>query len=287
MIFEVIYEKPHNNWCVNNVYDNIFNELVKKYKNHIFKHINTTSFYPVGPGEYYSPHLMVIKNPLNKKYILLSYWDISDDLFLEQNGWKNIDDLTQFISTSGLAYKHKKNIPFSYITYSTDMENIINELYNKNYLDISHKLCFRGYLYNFRLYLKNNSDIFVTNDKLIPYDYLLELKKHKIGLSLNGNGEICNRDIEILGLGVPLLRPVLKCKFYTPLIPDYHYISYNETSSYEETKHNLITKYEEIKNNDEYLRFISNNGRKWYEQNGTLLSNVQLAIKIINLNTLI
>jgi hypothetical protein len=287
MEINVYYEKPHNGWSVTTIYDRVFNSLRESYPSIDFVHINTPQFYPVGPGEIYSPHLMVIKNTKNKKYILVSYWDVSDDLFYEGNGWINLKKRVQFISTSGLSFKHDLNEPLSYPVYSVEVESLIENIYQNDQITRDNDvLTFRGFLYLFREYLSLDPFFNVTNERLSYYNYLVELKKCKIGLGLNGAGEICNRDIEILGLGTPLLRPRLESVFYNKLIPDYHYISFEIGENHESTKQNLLEKFNSVKDNPEFLNFISQNGRKWYEENGTIESNKKILINTINLKKL-
>ena len=48
-----------------------------------------------------------------------------------------------------------------------------------------------------------------------------------------------------------------------------------------------IKKYEEIKYNYELLNTISNNGLDWFKSNGSMISNVEILKKIINLDKLI
>lgn len=288
MEIEVIYEKPHNGWSVTEIFDRTFKSLCNLYPEHNFVHINSSQFYPVGPGEMYSPHLMVIRNKENLKYILVSYWDVSGDLFYRENGWIDIENRVQFISSSGLAFKQDLNYPLSYPVYSVEIELLIENIFQNDEIkrDLD-TLTFRGFLYLFREYLSRDPFFKIKNERLPYYDYLSEIKRCKIGLSLNGAGEICNRDIEIMGLGTPLFRPKLEAVFYDKLVPDYHYISFDVANGYEATKENLLLKYHSVKNDLEYLQFISRNGRKWYEENGTIEANKNILIKTINLIKLI
>jgi hypothetical protein len=47
-----------------------------------------------------------------------------------------------------------------------------------------------------------------------------------------------------------------------------------------------IDQYNKIKNNDEYLTFISENGYKWFLENGTIDANVKILTEIIDFKLL-
>jgi hypothetical protein len=123
-----------------------------------------------------------------------------------------------------------------------------------------------------------------------------EMKKYKAALSLPGGTEICNRDIECFGIGVPVIRPSLQINFEDPLIPNYHYISfyqpcdytpmgYPSYQSYEDFKKNLIYTWNKVKNDKEYLSFIAENSKSWFDRNCKMESNLKFISKKINLNT--
>ncbi len=123
------------------------------------------------------------------------------------------------------------------------------------------------------------------------------MRKYKASLSLPGGTEICNRDIECFGIGVPVVRPALQINFEDPLIPNYHYISfyhpcdynpmgYPNYQSYEDFKKNLIHTWNKVKNDTEYLNFISKNAKDWFDRNCKMESNLRFISKKINLNLL-
>ena len=78
------------------------------------------------------------------------------------------------------------------------------------------------------------------------------------------------------------MRPILNQKFHNELIPNFHYIGF-EFNPEPIIQMNIIkNKYDEIKNNNELLEFISNNGYNWYIKNGTIEANVNILIDIFN-----
>ena len=77
-----------------------------------------------------------------------------------------------------------------------------------------------------------------------------------------------------------------KCtQFKEPLIPNVHYIPFDGISLPEKLD-GLIKKWEEVKNNYEFLEYIGDNAREWYLRNAKLDSQINLFINSINLNIL-
>jgi hypothetical protein len=125
------------------------------------------------------------------------------------------------------------------------------------------------------------------DDNKIPItDYLMELDNTKISLSLNGAGEICNRDIEILSMKSVLLRPKLTQTFHNGLIDGVHYIGFEYNDDPKLQTDIILKKFNEIKDNENLLKNISENGYKWYLNNGTIKSNVNILEKIVDINLL-
>jgi len=114
----------------------------------------------------------------------------------------------------------------------------------------------------------------------IPFDqYLQESFQFKLAFSIGGGGgvmcgDLCFRDIEMFGLGIPLMRPTLITESYEPLIPNFHYIAVDAEfdSEYkymnpDALSKNIATRYREVINDDELLNFVKDNAKKWYENN--------------------
>jgi len=188
--------------------------------------------------------------------------------------------------------------PISYVCMNMSCENIISKLNPDRTKAKVEKLPFRGYLYEFRKFLSEDNRFDVvdkTKNMLSVENYINEIANVNINLSLNGAGEICNRDIEILGTGTALFRPELKCRFHNPLIPDYHYIAVNTSDIstdinfwkyYQILADRMYEKFKEVKDNDEYIDFVSKNGKKWYDENGTVEKNAEIILNLINLDKL-
>lgn len=227
---------------------------------------------------------------------------------------KQLDNKTYFLrySNSGLYFFTNLDIlkPFLYPVYDTYFDNYIKTKFTENSLskskDREEKLFFRGHLawQPRRLTCEkiNTKDIVFTQEKVFQEDYIKYLMKYRCGISLNGNAEICNRDIEYMALGMPVIRPLLKhTKMYDDLIPNFHYIAYDfqRYSSdnaihlacplnydYTELAESLINRWNEVKNDYEFLDYIGYNARKWYIKNGTNINHAKLFVNQVDLNLL-
>jgi len=109
---------------------------------------------------------------------------------------------------------------------------------------------------------------------LNPEPYFEEVAHHKIGLSIPGAGEMCYRDVEYMAIGIPMLRLEYESNFNPPLIPNHHYISIDrpEGLSYKQEREGspelakmYIERFMEVKDDIEFLQFVSNNAREYYD----------------------
>ena len=275
-MIEVTYEIPHTNWTTTNMYHKFYSYLSENYE---CIHKEPTR---IGYGSPNSPHMMTIKNIENNKYFVVSYWDYNDDVYNSSYGW-DVDNMVELFTSSGIHCFDFKFTPFSYMAYTTEYD-----IYSKNIVPYDEKpnneLTFRGYLHGMRHWLNALNEIPMKNDTVSTFDYFTELTNNKICLSLNGCGEICNRDIEIMAAGSVLLRPLLKQKFHNELIPNVHYIPFDNSNDPVEQMRIIKDKYNEVKNDDNLLRKISNNGYEWYLKNGTVQANVDILKSILNIN---
>jgi hypothetical protein len=268
-----------------------------------------------------------IVNPINKKYILISFFDNWKYHFMSHLGW-DAENMVQFFYPGGFNYldyytfKHQsKNNPdlkfpnnientykqFFYGPYFDCCYDFMDELYETNKISMKEKkLFFRGWMWDFRKKMTdnlNNEEIVIidknTDNQNMEYStYLSDLSKYKVSLSLPGGNEMCNRDIECFGIGIPVIRPNLNISYPDPLIPNYHYIScyhscdytidgHPKYISYDDFKSNLIKVWNFVKNNDEYLSFISKNAKEWFDRNCKLETNLQYILNKIELNKLL
>lgn len=177
-------------------------------------------------------------------------------------------------------------------------------------IELDERLYWRGSLYSSNVpdnYLGVRKTIellpnYLTQDQFyfgnypIPFEhYISESTKFKLALSIGGGGgaicgDFCFRDIEMFGLGIPLLRPEYVVTTQNPLTPDYHYISvdveFNEDFKYsspDKLAKRISERYKEVIKDSEFLDYISYNARKWYLDNLTYPNITNIIINSLNL----
>lgn len=260
-----------------------------------------------GPSSKFGPWFLVIENDETKKYILVSYWDkLVDVLEHQDTTFWDTDNCLEIITSIGVHSEDYYYIPrdyeytpFSYLTCTPESEIAIEAEYSSDRkLMIPHKPKFRGALYNFREFLKsdNRFTVISRNEENLTYtDYIKELSQESVSISLNGGGEVCHRDIEIMGLGNVLIRQEFVAKFHDPLIPNYHYIAvpYRDLGEYTPREEywqimadRFYDAYQRVINDPQLIQKISKNARDWYIRNGTTDQHVELLKTLVNFEKL-
>jgi hypothetical protein len=134
-------------------------------------------------------------------------------------------------------------------------------------------------------------------------EYLEKLIKSKIGISYyldldkyntpyDHPGEFCYRDIEYILCGVPFIRIEFKDQLYDPILANHHYISIPREHAYVAYERYgdrglselYISKYNEIKDDQHFLDFISKNQIKWSNRNLMNNNKEKLTFKLLELN---
>lgn len=110
-------------------------------------------------------------------------------------------------------------------------------------------------------------------------EYLKLLTKSKFGLCLSGYGPKCNREIELMCMGVvPIITPLVDLTFFNPLTEGKHYIRVNQPSEIKEK----ISKISQ-----QQWEEMSNNCIEWYESNCSINGSFNTTIKILEKNNMI
>jgi hypothetical protein len=227
---------------------------------YIIEFVDNGDFYILSASDYPSyPISQIIykeqNNPHLKK-VLVSQFDR--------------DGMTPFID---LKNQHKY-IPWIYFpTIDYNLEEIYSK--RKNLSSYVDKLYFRGSDIKNRPILQNfESEYFQGYDPIGGPDvYFDELIQYKVGLSVGGRAEFCYRDIEYMAIGVPFLRFEYRSEMNPKLIPNFHYISVEKPSDLkydrlgDQSHVNLLLKrFIEVKDDQTFLNFISNNARNFYQE---------------------
>lgn len=128
-------------------------------------------------------------------------------------------------------------------------------------------------------------------------EYLESLCNHNLALSyytdldkyttpFDHPGEFCYRDMEYVSLGVPFIRIEYKDSVYNGLYPNYHYISIPREKAHEAYKSHgdegvadlLESKFLEIKDNKDFLNYISKNQIEWFDTYAKIPNCFELTI---------
>lgn len=186
----------------------------------------------------------------------------------------------------------KKFSPWIYFPSNIfDLDSVYKE--RKATTEFVEKFFFRGTSIEDRAILsKFNPDYFEGGLPIAAFDgYARILIKHKVALSIAGRGEFCYRDVENFAIGAPIMRFEFNNEMYMPLIPNYHYISIERPDDLPldrmGEKHHaemLEKRFLEVKDDMNFLNFISDNARKYYEDCLSINGSINLTYKILNLN---
>lgn len=276
----------------------------KDYPDINFNYINSSQItYEKGlptirscPGCKYSHFFVIIENPDNKKYIVISYWDKLKDIMHVDSYW-DLENCVEIFPSAGVheddfSYKpiNLKYTPISPLTIYKSVEEECQNLYKLNVPKNTPKsIFFRGPNYGFRQYLSQNDNRFIiSHDRVDSKTYVKEMAKNAINIDINAVAEISGRTIDAMALGTALLRPKLTIKYHNELIPDYHYVQVRceDLSDWPRLADAYIERFEQLKKEEDYVRYVSINGRKWYEENATIDAHVNVLRKKIDLNKL-
>lgn len=109
-----------------------------------------------------------------------------------------------------------------------------------------------------------------------PYsqdEYLEKISNSKFGLCLAGYGPKCNREIELMGLGVvPLVTDNVCTEYYQPLIEGQHFLRVNSIQSVKDAVESCPRSRWE---------YMSHNCRTWYEKNCSRQGSYETTLRIV------
>lgn len=242
---------------------------------------------------------MVIENEETKEFVIMSVSDNLTGLILNHKS----NELCKKILVSQFdrenIFAHVKNnllmekyFPWIYFPSNQYDIDMLYE-YRKSQPNTIDKFCFWGTSLEYRPILSHFNSNYFDGGRPIGefYNYAKRLLQYRVALSVAGVGEFCYRDIENFGMGIPTIRFQYKNELYSPLIPNYHYISIDRPQDLdidrEGNEHHakmIEDRFLEIKDDSDFLDFISNNARKYYEEYLTKESGINLTYRILELN---
>lgn len=248
---------------------------------------------------------IIIENEKNQFVIFTATDIITPPLLLEKNN-PNLKKvfISQYYSENVKANVKDDNIyiekysPWIYFPHSTiNLEPFFHKRkYITNFID---KMVFRGVTAHRQIVNYFSKDIMDGPEFLnSELEYYEDIIKYKVGLSTGGRGEFCYRDIEYMAIGIPFLRFTYQSKMLPGLIPNFHYISVDvpddlpvdphrdnmphDSRGTEQHAELLSKRFLEVKDDRDFLEFISRNARIYYETYLAPVQNVKYTISLIN-----
>lgn len=158
--------------------------------------------------------------------------------------------------------------------------------------DLKDKMVFRGTSLDDRSILGLMNPDFFDGPNVIggAETYFSDIINYKVGLSVAGRGELCYRDVEYMAIGLPFIRFEYISELNPNLIPNYHYIAVkrpddlliDRAGSIEHAKM-IEDRFLEIKDDEKFLNFISNNAREYYKKYLSYDNNVNHTLNILGI----
>lgn len=288
----------HDDYLTSHCHKAIVDALEEANPSIEFNRVDNRSF-NAHANDKYGYHSLIIENDATKKYLVVTYMDKCHYMKVQDKGW-DLENCEAIYASSGYhqqdffyePYEGLELTPFTYSIATRSMQDAIDECHSIK-PTMPPKPPFRGKLYNFRNYIVNDDRFNVQGEFRSPKDYAFEMAANTMNMSLNGAGEICQRDLEVLAMGTTLFRETLCAQFHNPLIPNYHYIAIDcepikktirdEFEYYEAQCEVYMDRWNEVKDDTKLLEEVAKNGKEWYEANGRPKQHGEVALQAIDL----
>lgn len=254
--------------------------------------------------------MLTIVNRDNNKAILINLADRLEPNILPDHGY-DLFEIKQIIGGMSIGSReyenHKKFLDNYRLPLMIPVDKVSEDGYLMKYRDVAvtkvKKALFIGNVYSGRSELVDilkKHPLFEIKHSIreegLPFEeYLREMSKYSLCLSLNGYAEICYRDIEAMAIQVPVVRSKFLNRYHNNLIPNFHYIAGSEScidgflgygKSSKDIAEQFIKKVEEVIDNQHLLDSVAYNGREYYENNCNINAIVHNAMSLINLDLL-
>lgn len=240
---------------------------------------------------------MIIENKKTKEFVVLSVSDVLTGAILNH---KNNPLCKKIIFSQFDEENLKKHVgpsiekfsPWIYFPSNQfDLDHFYNERLNKN--ELINKFCFWGTSLEDRKILNHFPKEYFDGGRPIGNFeiYANSMINYKVALSISGRAEFCYRDIENFAMGIPIIRFEYDNKMYSPLIPNYHYISIKKPNDLkldrmgnEDHVDLLVNKFIEVSEDKFFLDMISKNARNYYDKFLSPRNSLVHTYNILNLS---
>jgi hypothetical protein len=244
----------------------------------------------------------VIEDLDNGDFWILSSSDQIGSAFMDEQNNPYLKKVlfSQFIPDQIVS--HTKNnfdkyFPWIYFPQNPVDYDLLYEKRKKNNFFID-KLYFKGSKSYRPIIDLINPNILSEQNIMSNNSYFEDLINYKMSLSVGGaaNGDLCYRDIEYMSIGIPFIKFDFVSILNPGLIPNYHYISIpipedlpifngvkKDRLGIEKHAKMIEKKFMEVRENQDFLNFISNNARQYYEKYLSKNSRISHTLNILNL----
>jgi hypothetical protein len=303
---KIYYTKPrYCYWAWHDIFKELINYLQNKYNAELIFNENDNTYLAEYDYTLQDCDMLVYdeENDILKGLTFSeNKVDFLNKVFHKRNNPNDFVLLTQFYNWFPDLNQDDQNFifkvkPTSFYPYSANMDYDV--YYHKrqqlSYDDLNDKM--------FLLYtteredgpILRNLELLSENPGSLSLDGYLNLAiQHRIGLSITGVAEICHRDFEYMAIGLPMLRLKYMNKLDPPLIANYHYIAVNRDNLDWDVHKNRIggetyveaykNRYLEVKDDKDFLDFISKNAREYYKKYSHPTTRLTHLLKLLNLN---
>jgi hypothetical protein len=192
----------------------------------------------------------------------------------------------------------KKYSPWIY--FQSGLVNLEEFFYRRKLItNFNKKMYFRGNTGDRPILKYFSPSILECGDGVSADTYFNELIQHEIALSVGGRGEFCYRDIECMAIGIPIIRFEFVSRLKEPLLPNIHYISIDRPADLPTDRHTcgvgldrlglehhaklIEQRYMEVIENKEFLEFVANNARQYYEKYFMYPNNVKNTVELLKI----
>jgi hypothetical protein len=256
----------------------------------------------------------IIENADNKKYFVLTYWDVTRQVRYEFEGY-DYENLVEIFTAQGSHDPNNNLTPDTTIKYTPinkvlwlqeselEIERLMSD-YSTNLQQrkIPDKLFFSvGQPYGVREYLVTDNRFNCNVGHRIPEKtHIQVLNDNWINMDIYSVSGVSMRLIEGFGLQTAVLSTSFPQKLHSPIIPDYHYVKLDYDESHicmmpgqcnnslsKKLADCYIDTFNELKKDKDRIDFIAKNAREYYVNNCTINKHIDNLLEVIDLTKIL
>jgi len=276
---------------INNSYSNFGNRPPISDVDCVIENASTGETKVISFTEYFNSYAVHIAKSESCTKVLLAHfnWNNVYHWMKRENSIKTLSKISPWIF---LPFK-EFDVQY-YREKRTNIENLNDKLFWQGSGVDSYRKAIRiveqkGYMQTIQT-LPHDQYLDKLIESRVALSYYTELSRYNT--PFNHPGEFCYRDIEYTLLGVPYIRIEFKDNVYDEFRPNKHYISIPREHAYVAyQKHGdegvadlFIERYNEVKDDDTFLSYVSYNQLQWSDKNLLDDKKYELTFKLLELD---